>query len=269
MRTLLNPLAQNPAIVYFIQMWSLEFVEVADEEKRLRKLKGDKLDGVDQQSPLQSPAKFDKSVSSVSSSSVGGRLDQFKDPSVLKTRITECSSSVDSDTGHMAYAVQNWLCAEKVAGSGTAVAESEQFDCNEDSYGNAERDAEDTFVMDDINTGEASSKTSIDITPAGSGDSTAKSAETLATQAYCADDSPTSGDFCFVTTNDVKDAELTFARLGSLNSVSTKRKLRDGFQWQKQLVFRSKLTMHTAFERKDNKDPAAVTSLAVSRFVCS
>lgn len=38
-----------------------------------------------------------------------------------------------------------------------------------------------------------------------------------------------------------------------------------GFKWQRQLVFRSKLTMHTAFERKDNKDPAAVTALAVSK----
>ena len=30
-------------------------------------------------------------------------------------------------------------------------------------------------------------------------------------------------------------------------------------------MFRSKLTMHTAFERKDNKDPAAVTAIALSK----
>ena len=41
--------------------------------------------------------------------------------------------------------------------------------------------------------------------------------------------------------------------------------LREGFVWQKQLVFRSKLTMHTAFERKDNKEPAAVTCISVSK----
>jgi len=40
-----------------------------------------------------------------------------------------------------------------------------------------------------------------------------------------------------------------------------------GFKWQRQLVFRSKLTMHTAFERKDNKDPAAVTAVNISRYV--
>jgi hypothetical protein len=41
--------------------------------------------------------------------------------------------------------------------------------------------------------------------------------------------------------------------------------LREGFVWQKQLVFRSKLTMHTAFERKDNKEPAAVTCISVAK----
>ncbi|KFM56661.1 WD repeat and FYVE domain-containing protein 3, partial [Stegodyphus mimosarum] len=44
-----------------------------------------------------------------------------------------------------------------------------------------------------------------------------------------------------------------------------KKVLKDGFKWHCQLVFRSKLTMHTAFDRKDNTEPAAVTALAVSR----
>lgn len=38
-----------------------------------------------------------------------------------------------------------------------------------------------------------------------------------------------------------------------------------GFKWQQQLVFRSKLTMHTAYDRKDNTEPASITSLAVSK----
>ncbi|XP_073985786.1 WD repeat and FYVE domain containing 3 bchs [Rhodnius prolixus] len=41
--------------------------------------------------------------------------------------------------------------------------------------------------------------------------------------------------------------------------------LREGFVWQKQLVFKSKLTMHTAYDRKDNAEPASITALAVSR----
>ena len=32
-----------------------------------------------------------------------------------------------------------------------------------------------------------------------------------------------------------------------------------------QLVFRAKLTQHTAFERTDNTEPAAVTALAISK----
>lgn len=30
-------------------------------------------------------------------------------------------------------------------------------------------------------------------------------------------------------------------------------------------MFRSKLTMHTAYDRKDNTEPASITSLAVSK----
>nr|CAI5836643.1 unnamed protein product [Callosobruchus analis] len=41
--------------------------------------------------------------------------------------------------------------------------------------------------------------------------------------------------------------------------------LRPGFKWQRQLVFRSKLTMHTAYDRKDNAEPASVTAIAVSK----
>ncbi|RWS13484.1 WD repeat and FYVE domain-containing protein 3-like protein [Dinothrombium tinctorium] len=41
--------------------------------------------------------------------------------------------------------------------------------------------------------------------------------------------------------------------------------LKPGHKWICELLFRSKLTMHTAFERKDNTEPAAVTALAVSK----
>lgn len=38
-----------------------------------------------------------------------------------------------------------------------------------------------------------------------------------------------------------------------------------GFQWQRQLVFRSKLTMHTAYDRKDNTEPASITCISISK----
>ncbi|KAH7637627.1 ph domain associated with beige/beach domain containing protein [Dermatophagoides farinae] len=41
--------------------------------------------------------------------------------------------------------------------------------------------------------------------------------------------------------------------------------LKMGHRWATKLLFRSKLTMHTAYERKDNKDPAAITCIAISK----
>ncbi|KAF7272906.1 hypothetical protein GWI33_014343 [Rhynchophorus ferrugineus] len=48
----------------------------------------------------------------------------------------------------------------------------------------------------------------------------------------------------------------------AINPLNT---LKPGFKWQRQLVFRSKLTMHTAYDRKDNTEPASITALAVSK----
>lgn len=39
-----------------------------------------------------------------------------------------------------------------------------------------------------------------------------------------------------------------------------------GFKWQRQLIFRTKLTMHTAYDRQDNSEPASVTSIAISKY---
>ncbi len=42
--------------------------------------------------------------------------------------------------------------------------------------------------------------------------------------------------------------------------------LKEGFKWQRQLLIsRTKLTMHTAYDRLDNSEPASVTSLAISK----
>ncbi|QQP38080.1 WD repeat and FYVE domain-containing protein, partial [Caligus rogercresseyi] len=46
---------------------------------------------------------------------------------------------------------------------------------------------------------------------------------------------------------------------------SSKPPINDGYIWKKDLILRAKLTMHTAFERPDNGDPAAVTALAISK----
>lgn len=36
-------------------------------------------------------------------------------------------------------------------------------------------------------------------------------------------------------------------------------------RWRRRLVLRGKLTMHTAYERRDNASPAAVTAVAAAR----
>ncbi|XP_032825005.2 WD repeat and FYVE domain-containing protein 3 isoform X1 [Petromyzon marinus] len=42
-------------------------------------------------------------------------------------------------------------------------------------------------------------------------------------------------------------------------------KLKSGFCWERQLVLCGRLTMHTAFDRKDNAQPAEVTALTISK----
>lgn len=37
------------------------------------------------------------------------------------------------------------------------------------------------------------------------------------------------------------------------------------FRWHSQLIFRTKLTMHTAYDMKGNAEPASITSLAISK----
>lgn len=59
---------------------------------------------------------------------------------------------------------------------------------------------------------------------------------------------------------------FVFVNKDGLAVVKMPQKLRQGFRWQRQLVFRSKLTLHTSFERKDNPTPAAITCIAPSRY---
>ncbi|CAG2101979.1 unnamed protein product [Medioppia subpectinata] len=49
------------------------------------------------------------------------------------------------------------------------------------------------------------------------------------------------------------------------NRLQSNAVLKAGHKWIPKLVFRSKLTMHTAFERNDNTEPAAITALAISK----
>lgn len=42
-------------------------------------------------------------------------------------------------------------------------------------------------------------------------------------------------------------------------------KLREGYVWERKIIFRGKMTMHTAYDRKDNTEPASITAISVSK----
>ena len=233
-------------------MWSLEFVEVADDEL-IAKKSGEKSDDAVSRDTADVVEKSPSQPLDIPSSLSNRRMN------LLGT--TEYSSSLDSETGHMQCAVDNWLSAEKLSCDDVTptshVADSDRTQPSRDaplSDATAAAAAGELFTMDDDDGSPMNS------TPAAAArvQSAARS-DTLSSIPTVSIDTPESGDFCFVTEQDVSDSQL-------IATGFQRRKLRDGFHWQKQLVFRSKLTMHTAFERKDNKDPAAVTALAVSRY---
>lgn len=156
----------------------------------------------------------------------------------------------------MQYAVDNWLSAEKQsldAADTSPTSHSAVTDSTTDTQPTPAAGGE-LFAMDEDydSTQSAVSR----VVPRAR--STTPRLDTILTVSV---DTPESvgADFCFVTEQDIGESSETMA------AGVQRRKLREGFHWQKQLVFRSKLTMHTAFERKDNKEPAAVTALAVSR----
>ena len=51
------------------------------------------------------------------------------------------------------------------------------------------------------------------------------------------------------------------------NQFSAEKKfgLKPGYKWKRELIFRSKLTMHTSYDRKDNSEPASVTAISISK----
>nr|CAH8819280.1 unnamed protein product [Trichobilharzia regenti] len=68
-----------------------------------------------------------------------------------------------------------------------------------------------------------------------------------------------------VSSYDTSEIDST---LGSSDKSSKNINIKDpnnNKKWTRALIFRSKLTMHTAYERSDNKTPADITALAISR----
>ena len=238
-------------------MWSLEFVEVPDESQMkvgLERGEGrDITDGPNALSPPQNiPGKKRGSLAEAlnQETTAAERLQVFKDPDLLATKTVELGSSAESDSGMGHYSRVHHRdndSNDSLGGYEHSVGSEGPSSLRPDYYFNSFDESGNALH--------------------GKGDDVDSAQDVVATiedkivKPKPGDPNSPSADFVLVSETEVKDA----IKSALPPSPQRKRKLRDGFKWQRQLVFRSKLTMHTAFERKDNKEPAAVTALAVSR----
>ncbi|CAF4901450.1 unnamed protein product, partial [Rotaria sp. Silwood1] len=78
--------------------------------------------------------------------------------------------------------------------------------------------------------------------------------------------SPTGSDkFIVVTDVEILEAKSNNNNNNETHIKSTYLDLKEGFKWDRRLNYRGKLTMHTAYERKENPSPAAVTAISISK----
>ena len=258
-------------------MWNLEFVQVPDEAST----KSKKDDVADATKPDDAPVAPTAPARPTSRSIATERLHEFKD---MTLKEVELGSSAESDGNPLLDRLREQLDHRTWSKENTAanvVRSSASF--------TASHDASDSSSFSRLSIGDDNDETSpnlgniddavdvlaeLEANDSGldkrrgveSGDvgSDATSVNSIAS----ANNVPTSpgADFVMVTDSDVKAAVKAATTPAGIKP-GQGRMLRPGFRWQRQLVFCSKLTMHTAFERKDNKDPAVVTAIAVSRQV--
>ena len=260
-------------------MWNLEFVQVPDEATtKLRRC--DVADtGRPDNTPVVPPVPHPASQAIATE-----RLQEFKDATLLSSKDVELGSSAESDGNplldrlreqldHRAWSKEN--AAPSVLRSNTSftrdtdVSDSssvgrlslgDDIDDTSANHGSSVDDAVDALAEMEANDTTLAKPCGLDV----------EGATKLAASGNSGGDGtqmPTSpgADFVMVSDSEVKAAVKAATPSGI--RLGQGQMLRPGFHWQRQLVFCSKLTMHTAFERKDNKDPAAVTAIAVSRSV--
>ncbi|XP_052816149.1 WD repeat and FYVE domain-containing protein 3-like isoform X4 [Mya arenaria] len=281
-----------------VRMWSIDYVQVPEETKLVVPTKSDTKEETsaadtadsaktDSNKPRASGARK-RSVSCDSyeegSQSVVNRLKEFKDPDSMTSKYVELGSSVDSNSHFMSKVLEK---LEGVGGGRDSSAISGEMgeglsrgSSLSDLYGGEEGGEEGVGAAD----GEVQSLKSAGSMSLASAtealDHEHLSTDRPAQQQAVLDQSLStpevksesdldskrslSSEFEVITDSEIKPDASAEDILRKYKK-RTKNTLREGFIWQRQLVFRSKLTMHTAFERKDNKDPAAVTAIAISR----
>ncbi|XP_014681660.1 PREDICTED: WD repeat and FYVE domain-containing protein 3-like isoform X2 [Priapulus caudatus] len=247
-----------------VRMWMVEFVQVPDENSRHRSAS---------QNTLTSDA------------SITADEDSEREPAISLSSGTRLRTSVSADS----------LCSDKDICTAHTTShdidigqQADSVDITQDAGDRGQRVSEEGSVMrpqaSTTNNVEALMRpvvqTIVDGAPVGltmgSACSTAIDSTVAVvpcvTESKLGEKSLTMHKSVSTGSDDKAKGGLDRPKLGktdpSILSRATSRNrntLREGFMWQRQLVFRSKLTMHTAFDRKDNTEPAAITAIAVSR----
>jgi hypothetical protein len=66
-------------------------------------------------------------------------------------------------------------------------------------------------------------------------------------------------DFVLIEPNQIHESLINNHHL------QKRQRLKPGHKWKRELIFKSKLAMHTSYDRKDNADAASVTAISISK----
>ncbi|XP_053612398.1 WD repeat and FYVE domain-containing protein 3 isoform X1 [Plodia interpunctella] len=98
-----------------------------------------------------------------------------------------------------------------------------------------------------------------------SGGSIGESSECGSTEAVCGSQESSEGLRPSKSDTSLSDSFVLVCRPDTQHPLTSAPEPNVNVRWKRRLVLRGKLTMHTAFERRDNASPAAVTALAAAR----
>ncbi|XP_064637335.1 WD repeat and FYVE domain-containing protein 3-like isoform X3 [Lineus longissimus] len=278
-----------------VRMWSVEFVQVPEEEGEKPKEKEEKLVDI----PDASPVKINATTGplSIEVALLKAQMKEFNKDEYLAAQKVELGSSAESEgTLDRRYEeISNAENLQKITADADILTRRRSLISDGPLLGQKRTDLGDLLTFDEnpsLNVNKSASSVSVDTAI----DALIEFEDTDVFDPNCKNLNSTNSDrmstasgdlkiivpdletsstgpvtpsseFEIVSEKEVKEAEKTMEQqIQKFNPTRhTMNHLRDGFKWQRQLIFRSKLTMHTAFERTDNKEPAAVTTIAVSR----
>ena len=272
-----------------VRMWSVEYVQVPIEEKSVKEIHTENNDATFKKTKGTVTSPTSDVARQVSCDSAREHLKDFREPNLV-----EMGSSLDSESHMTTYMagskdkarISGNLDREESVNSVTS-STSEDLCIRTNNNNDAMHDdqhsiksadlsidtaveAEEEMIQSNISDTQLPSQSEPNLNLLTDGESHDRSQSHPDLKSGDLEKPPDLGrsessEFEIISDKEVKDSPKTVEDILKKYKPRTRHTLRDGFKWQRQLVFRSKLTMHTAFERKDNKDPAAVTAIAISK----